>query len=134
MVNYMQSITPSLIAGFGAAYIPMHDRTMFSYGARLDRGEATYLASYNPMNPHEACMAGVVTKPSKRLNLFAELKTGKDGKTATMVGYRARFQEGMVTGTVNSKGAATANYRKFIDMFEVTFTGAMDFSKPASPA
>jgi hypothetical protein len=36
-------------------------------------------------------MLGVLSKPSKRLNIFAELKQAQDNKTSLLVGYRARF-------------------------------------------
>jgi hypothetical protein len=112
----------------------MHGRTVFSYATRYDHNENTYLLSYSPINPQEKLMAGIISKPSKRLNLFAEFKTAQDNKTNLLVGYRARFQAGMVTGTIATNGKATTNYRKFIDMFELTINGAMDFAKPQSPA
>lgn len=79
-------------------------------------------------------MLGVLSKPSKRLNIFAELKQAQDNKTSLLAGYRARFQEGMVTGTFASSGKVTTNYRKFVDMFEITVNGSVDLSKPQQPA
>jgi len=40
----------------------------------------------------------------------------------------------MVTGTMSSSGKATSVYKRFVEMFELTFTGSIDFSKPAAPA
>ena len=36
----------------------------------------------------------------------------------------------MVTGTFASSGKVTTNYRKFVDMFEITVNGGVDLSKP----
>ena len=41
--------------------------------------------------------------------------------------------EGQVTGTLTRSGKAGALYKRMIDMFEVTFTGQLDFSKPNNP-
>lgn len=133
MLNYMRSVTDRLTAGVSAAYIPMHRRTIFSYGAKWDVNENTFLASYSPMNPQEKMLVAVVSKPSRRLHLFSELKFGQDNKSALNMGYRARFNEGMITGSITSAGKASTVYRKFIDMFEVTVNGSMDFAKPAQP-
>jgi hypothetical protein len=76
----------------------------------------------------------VVNRPSKRLSLFAELKAGPDNKTDFLGGYRAVFSEGSVTGTMTSGLKACAMYKRMIDMFQVSFSGSMDFSKPQSPA
>jgi hypothetical protein len=69
----------------------MHGRTIWSYAARYDQDENTYLFSYSPINPQEKLMFGVLSKPSKRLNLFAEIKQAQDNKTSLVAGYRARF-------------------------------------------
>ena len=42
--------------------------------------------------------------------------------------------EGQVTGTLTRSGKAGALYKRMIDMFEVTFTGQLDFSKPNNPS
>jgi len=65
--------------------------------------------------------------------LFAELKAGPDSKTDFLAGFRAKFLEGMITGTLTSSGKATSVYKRFIEMLEVTLTGQMDFSKPMQP-
>jgi len=69
----------------------MHGRTIWSYAARYDQDENTFLCSYSPINPQEKLMLGVLSKPSKRLNIFAELKQAQDNKTSLLAGYRARF-------------------------------------------
>lgn len=112
----------------------MNGRSIFSYTGRYDAGENTFIASFNPLHPQEKLMAAILSKPSKRLNLFAEFKTGQDNKSSLLVGYRTRFAEAMVTGSVSTSGKATANYRKFIEMLELNITGSVDFLKPSQPA
>jgi hypothetical protein len=78
-------------------------------------------------------LLGIVSRPSKRLSLFAELKADPTNKTDFLAGYRATFMEGQVTGTLTRSGKASTMYRRMIDMFEVTFSGQLDFSKPNNP-
>lgn len=54
----------------------------------------TILAAYNPTHPQEKILVGIVSRQSKRLSLFAELKAGPDNKTDFLAGYRAMFSEG----------------------------------------
>jgi hypothetical protein len=49
------------------------------------------------MNPFEKFMFGVVSRPSKRLNLFAELKLAPNNSTDLSVGCRTKFAEAMIT-------------------------------------
>jgi hypothetical protein len=112
----------------------MHNRTIFSYGGRFDHADNTFLSQYNPMHPQEKFLIGVISRPSRRLNLFAEFKIAPDNRSDLVVGCRTKFQEGMVTSTISTSGKATSVYRKFVDQFEVTFTGSMDLSKPQQPA
>lgn len=117
---------------------PQHNRSLFSYGFKWNPNANqanTVLGSYSPTHPQEKILLGVVTRPSKRLALFAELKAGPDNKTDFLAGYRCNFQEGTVSGTMSSGLKATAMYRRVcIDMFQLTFTGQMDFMTPQKPA
>jgi hypothetical protein len=80
-------------------------------------------------------LLGVVTRPSKRLALFAELKAGPDNSTDFLAGYRCNFQEGTVTGTMTSGLKAAAMYRRVcIDLFQVSFNASMDFMNASKPA
>jgi len=80
-------------------------------------------------------LVGIVSRPSKRLALFAELKATPDNKTDYLAGYRATFSEGTVTGCMTSGLKATAIYKRMVgEMFQLTFTGTQDFSKPQTPA
>ena len=95
----------------------------------------TVLAAFNPTHPQEKILLGIVSRPSRRLSLFAELKAGPDNKTDFLAGYRVNFQEGTLTGTMTSGFKATSVYRRVcIDMFQLSFQSMVDFSKPQSPA
>jgi len=63
----------------------------------------------------ETLTFGYVGKPSKRLQLFTELKGSLDGFSDTLVGFRVRFLEGMITGTMTSSFKATSVYKHFVD-------------------
>jgi hypothetical protein len=53
-----------------------------------------------------------VSRPSKRLSLFAELKAGPDNKTDFLAGYRANFSEGAITSFLSSSLKAVTIYRR----------------------
>lgn len=63
----------------------------------------------------ETITFGYVGKPSKRLTLFTELKGSLDGFSDTLAGFRVRFLEGMVTGTITSSFKATSVYKHYVD-------------------
>lgn len=109
----------------------MHSKVYFSYTGKYDFGNHSLFASFQPLHPAEKYYCGIISRPSKRLQLFSELKAGPDGKTDMLGGFRARFQEGLVTGSIASSGKATSVYKRFVEMFEVTLTTQMDFSKPS---
>lgn len=111
----------------------MHNKAFFSYAAKYEYRGHTIVGMYQPLHPQEKYLVGIVGRPSKRLNLFAELKAGPDGKTDFLSGFRAKFMEGMITGTLSSSGKATSVYKRYIEMLELTLTGQQDFTKPMQP-
>ena len=106
---------------------------MFSYCGRYDFENTSIIAAYSPVHPHEKLLLGVIGRPSRRLNIFGEFKADPTNKTDFLGGFRMKFMEGMVTGTLTTSGKATSVYKRFVEMFELTFTGQVDFSKPAQP-
>lgn len=136
MVSYMQSISETLSAGYSMGFVPQHNRSLFSYGAKWQATAKTmFLATYNAAHPQEKILLAMVSRPSKRLALFAELKAGPDNKTEYLGGYRMNFSEGaQITGSLTSGLKAVTVYRKMIEMFSITMTGSIDFSKPTAPA
>ena len=72
-------------------------------------------------------------KPARRLQLFAELKANQTDATDMLAGFRAKFQEGMVTGTLSTSGKATSVYKHTIEFLEVSLVTTMDFANPRAP-
>lgn len=52
MLNYMQSISESLSAGYSMAFVPQHNRSIFSFGAKYNPNpQTTIIGAYNPTHP-----------------------------------------------------------------------------------
>jgi hypothetical protein len=52
-----------------------------------------------------------------------------------LLGFRVKFMEGMVTGTMSSSFKATSVYRHYIEnILMLTFSSTIDFNKPEKPA
>ena len=71
---------------------------------------------------------GYVGRPSKRLMLFTELKGSAEGFSDTTVGFRVKFMEGMLTGTMSSSFKATSIYKHYVEnIFQLQFSSVIDF-------
>ena len=59
---------------------------------------------YNPVMDQSKNMLtlGVISKPSKRLNVFAEYKLKQGGATDFVGGARVKFVDGQLTSTLSS--------------------------------
>lgn len=106
-------MTRDLVLGFQLAYLAQNGMTFWSYVGKYNYDKATLLAQYSPMAPDKFNF-GIVAKPSQRLNLFSEYKVLNDNRSECMTGFRARFQEGMVTGHLSSNGKATSIYKHYL--------------------
>lgn len=83
----------------------------------------------------ETLSFGYVGRPSRRLTLFTELKGSLDGFSDTLLGFRVKFLEGLITGTISSSFKATSVYRRYVEnMFMLQFVSQIDFQKPEKPA
>lgn len=52
MVSYMQSISESFSAGYSMAFVPQHNRSLFSYACKWNPdNKTTFVAAYNPTHP-----------------------------------------------------------------------------------
>ena len=76
---------------------------------------------------------GVVSRPSKNLQLFSVFKMDPTRKTDFTTGFRIRFPEWDITGTLGSTGKATSLYKRRMEMMEATFQGGIDFSDSKKP-
>lgn len=83
-------------------------------------GDSTFFASYSPMTP-EMINLGVVGKPGNRLNLFSEFKILQDNRSDLVTGFRTRFSEGMLTGSLSSSGKAVSIYKHYLQIIELSF-------------
>lgn len=69
-----------------------------------------------------------VIQPSKRLTLFTELKGSLEGFSDTVLGFRVRFMEGMLTGTFSSSFKATSVYKHYVEnLLMLQFSSSIDF-------
>jgi hypothetical protein len=64
---------------------------------------------------------GVVSKPGHRLGLFSEFKILNDNRSDLVAGFRARFQEGMLTGTMSTSGKAVSIFKHQLAIIELSF-------------
>lgn len=114
-LSWMQTLTPSLMAGFEMFYVPMQREVAFCYGATYAKEIHQYFFQYHPLARKETLTVGYVGRPSKRLTLFTELKGSGEGFSETTAGFRVKFLEGMLTGSISSSMKATSIYKHFIE-------------------
>lgn len=83
----------------------------------------------------ESLSLGYVGKPSRRLTLFSELKGNLEGFSDTLLGFRVKFLDGVVTGSFSSSFKATSTYRRVVEnLIMLQFSSQIDFQKPEKPA
>ena len=104
------------MAGFEMFYMPHTKDITFCYGGTYSHDIHQFFAQYNPLARKETLTFGYVGRPSKRLTLFTELKGRTEGGFSdTTVGFRVRFLEGMLTGTLSSSFKATSIYKHYVE-------------------
>lgn len=133
--SWMQTLSAKLIGGFEMFYVPHTKEVHFCYGGTWAHEMHQFFAQYHPLARKETLTFGYVGRPSKRLTLFTELKGSAEGFSDTTVGFRVRFMEGMLTGTVSSSLKATSIYKHYVEnIFQLQFSSQLDFNKPEKPA
>lgn len=134
-LSYMQALNKELTAGFEMTYLPDRKETIFFYGAKYAHDIHNFFFQYMPMGKKEDFNFGYLGRTSKRLNLFAEIKGSLDGASETLLGFRVKFAQAMLTGVMTSNMKATAIYKTTIqNMIEMQFIGNMDLTKPDRPS
>ena len=134
-ISWMQTLNSKIMGGFEMFYVPHTKEVHFCYGGIYTDGIHQYFGQYHPLARKETLNFGYVGKPSKRLTLFTELKGSMEGFSDTTAGFRVRFMEGMVTGSITSSLKATSVYRHTVEnILQLTFSSAIDFQKPEKPA
>lgn len=114
-ISWMQTLSSRLMAGFEMFYVPHTKEVHFCYGGTYARDMHQFFAQYHPLARKETLTFGYVGRPSKRLTLFTELKGSAEGFSDTTVGFRVRFLEGMLTGTISSSLKATSIYKHYVE-------------------
>jgi hypothetical protein len=114
-LSWMQTLNSKIMGGFEMFYVPQNKEVHFCYGGIYTDGMHQYFAQYHPLARKETLNFGYVGKPSKRLTLFTELKGSMEGFSDTTAGFRVRFMEGMVTGSISSSFKATSVYKHYVE-------------------
>lgn len=152
--TYMQSLSKSIQAGFQMNYMvsiffhlnpnflyiqPHLGKCDFGYAGYYQIGsklEHQFAASYSPMQQKDTINISYITKPSKRLQLFAELKGKEDGSSSeSQAGFRLKFMEGSITGYFTSNQKAFATYSKSLEgnAMKMDFNTQLDFKNARKP-
>jgi len=76
---------------------------------------------WNGFKGQELFKAGIISRPSKNLNIFSEFKVDPTKKAEVITGFKTRFPEWNITGTISSTGKATSLYKRNMEIFEVAF-------------
>lgn len=114
----------------------------FAYCLFYQTGEKNkhqFAAGYNPMAPKDAIQLAYLTRPSQRLQLFTEFKGSFDGSSSYfMSGFRLRFLQGVVTGSMDTKLKVCSTFTKSMDEtsaipLKIDWFSMIDFSNARRP-
>lgn len=120
-------------------YMPQVGECSFGYcgfyrfGAK---GQHELAASYQPLSQKDTLNCSFITKPSQRLQLFAELKGKNDRSSSEFIsGFRLKFQEAFIVGYMNSKWQTFMTYRKVVEQqaAKIEFNAQLDFKNAKKP-
>ena len=133
-LSMMKTFSQSFFGGFEAMWHPQMKDFIFNYGFKYNVGDHTILGQYIPIAKKDAFTIGYVNRVSKKLNLFGEFRGGFEGQSETSLGFKLRFNSGIVTGTMNSNLKLSSSIQMMMDTMIMTmFNTSMDFSRPDKP-
>ena len=66
--------------------------------------------------------------------MFTEFRVDPANKTEMESGFRIRFPEWSVTGSLSSMGKAFTLYKRTFEILEIQWQGNIDFNEPKKPA
>ena len=115
--SMMQTVSENLTGGFEAMYVPHTRDVIFNYAGKFQKDIHTLVAQYVPVAKKETLSLGYVAKPSKKLTLCSELKTSPEGFSDTTMGFRLRFTQGMISGTISTSYKAQSVLQHQLDQF-----------------
>ena len=131
----MQTINSNLLAGFEAMWHPQMRDFIYNYGFKYSNENQTFLGQYIPIAKKDAITLGYINRLSNRLNLFSEFRGSPEGFSESLLGFRLRFNSGVVTGTFNTGFRMTSSILLSLDqMLKATVNTTIDLSKPDSHA
>lgn len=108
---------------------------MYNFGFKFNHGKNTFLGHYLPISPKDTLTLGYITRPSKHLNMFAELRASPQGFSESTMGFKLRFNSGTLTGSLNSQWKASSVVSIMMDSMIMTSVNAsVNFAKPEDPA
>lgn len=111
---------------------PQTKQWAHNYTGRYAWGPNQFMMNYNALG-NDLMDFGVISRVSKNLQLFSNLKVDPNKKTEVVSGFKIRFPEWNITGTLSTKGKATSLYKRQMEMFEAAFQGGIDFSDSKKP-
>ena len=88
------------------------------------------------MQQKETINISYINKPSKRLQLFTEIKGKNDGSSSEFLsGFKLRFMDGSITGYMTSGFKTFATYSKSLEgnAMKMDFNTTMDFKNARKP-
>ena len=112
--SMMQGVTDNLSAGFEAMWHPQEKRFIYNYGAKFVKDHHTIIAHYIPIAKKDMFTIGYVTKPSRAVQLFGELKIG-EVSSETTIGFKMAFNSGLITGTMSNNFKASSGLTVMMD-------------------
>jgi len=115
-------------------YHPQALQWFTNFTGRYDFGQNSLMFVYNNLGMQEKAILGLVGRPSRSLNLFAEFIVDPKNNSEMQCGFKTRFPEWNVTGTVSTTGKATSVYKRTMEIFEVTVQGTIDLKDEKKPA
>lgn len=133
-VSMMQTLSSNLAGGFEAMWHPQMRDFIFNYGFKYAKGNHSFLGQYIPIAKKDCITLGYINRVSNKLNLFSEFRGSPEGFSETSLGFKLRFNSGVVTGTMNSHLKMTSSIQMMMEgMLMTMFNTTMDFSKPDKP-
>ncbi|CAI2373374.1 unnamed protein product [Moneuplotes crassus] len=133
-LSLMKTFNRDLFGGFEAMWHPQIRDFIFNYGFKYNTGNHTLIGQYIPIAKKDAFTLGYINRASKQLHLFSEFRGGFEGQSETALGFKLRFNTGMVTGTMNSQLKMSSSIQMMMDQMIMTmFNTSMDFQRPEKP-
>lgn len=134
MVTKEGPASKNLACGFEAMWHPQMRDFIFNYGFKYVLGNHTVLAQYIPIAKKDAFTLAYTNRASNKLNLFGEFRGSPEGFSESTLGFKLRFNSGVVTGTMNSHLKMTSSIQMMMDAMLMTMLNTtMDLLRPEKP-